>query len=129
MLWPMQALFRFVTGPDVIRSIVGWAPKNASGSGTSIGLTARFLVLAGEQDVLCTPTILKDAAERYGAAVRQCAKMGRLNGISESDIKSEDVDEGSGVAFKVAKGLGHHLQNHVKWERSAEHILKWVEQL
>ncbi|KAJ8110912.1 hypothetical protein OPT61_g6368 [Boeremia exigua] len=107
MLWPMQALFRFVTGPDVIR----------------------FLVLAGEQDVLCTPSILKDAASRYGAAVQQCARMGKLDGFSGNDIKFGSDGEGSGVGFKVAKGLGHHLQNHIEWERGAQQILEWVEEL
>lgn len=129
MLWPMQALFRFVTGPDVISSIVGWATKKTSGSDESSRIAPRFLVLAGEKDVLCTPSILEDAAERYGAAFHHCVRVGKVDGVSESDFGSGNGKEGAGVSFKVAKGLGHHLQNHVEWEIGAEEILRWAEQL
>lgn len=125
MLWPMQALFRFVTGPDVVSSIVGWSPRKAAGSAGSAGIAPRFLVLAGEKDVLCTPSILKDAADRYGAAFHHCVQVGKLDGISDDDVQPGD----GGVNFKIAKGLGHHLQNHVEWERGAEQILELVQQL
>lgn len=129
MLWPIQALFRFVTGPDVISSIVGWSLKKAPESDKPAGVIPRLLVLAGEKDVLCTPSILKDAAERYGAAFQHCVRAGGVDGLSESDLSSASGDETDGVSFKVAGGLGHHLQNHVEWEKGAEQILRWVEQL
>lgn len=128
MLWPMQALFRFVTGPDVISSIVGWRLKKATDSDKYADLSSRFLILAGEEDVLCTPSILKDAANRYDAAFHHCMATGKLDDVSESNVTLESEDL-SGVTFKVAKGLGHHLQNHVEWERGAEEVLQWLEQL
>lgn len=129
MLWPMQCLFRFVTGSDVISSIVNWTVRGSSDFGRPTAIIPRFLVLAGEQDVLCTPSILKDATERYNASFHHCLRLGKLHGLSESDITSEKSEEWRGVTFKVAKGLGHHLQNHVDWERGAEEILGWAEHL
>ena len=131
MLWPAQALFRFVTGPDVISSIVGWAPSKRSGPNGTVGISPRFLVLAGEKDVLCTPSILQDAAKRYGAAFHHCVRVGKLDGVSESDIRlgSGQGNEWYGVPFRVMKGLGHHLQNHIEWVQGAEEILRWVQQL
>lgn len=125
----MQALSRFVTGPDVISSIVGWTLKKVSGSDKSLGFAPRFLVLAGEQDVLCTPSILKDAADRYSVAFNHCIRTDKLDGLSQSDIRPGSGGEWDGVRFRVAKALGHHLQNHVEWERGAEEIFNWVEQL
>jgi hypothetical protein len=108
MLWPMQALFRFVTGPDVVCSIEWVVTKSAS---LSHRATPRFLILAGEHDVLCV-------------------KMGKLDGVSEHDSQDgPGRDEDDGVRFRIAKGLGHHLQNHVEWERGAEEILEWTETL
>jgi hypothetical protein len=131
MLWPMQALFRFVTGPDVISSIVGWTLRKPAGPSERAGIAPRLLVLAGEEDVLCTPSILKDAAERYHTAFQHCVSVGKLDGVSGDDVKveSEQGDEWDGVCFRVAKGLGHHLQNHIGWESGALEILRWVEQL
>jgi hypothetical protein len=127
MLWPMQALFRFVTGPDVVCSIEWVVTKSAS---LSHRATPRFLILAGEHDVLCMPAILHDAAERYRDAFRHCVKMGKLDGVSEHDSQDgPGRDEDDGVRFRIAKGLGHHLQNHVEWERGAEEILEWTETL
>jgi hypothetical protein len=110
MLWPLQALFRFVSGPDVISSIVGWRQGSRQ---------ARMLVLAAEKDVLCTPAISKDAAERYRGGWRKVVGNG---------VQSRNGGE-DGVRFRVVHGLGHHLQNHVEWEKGAEEILEWVEGL
>ena len=131
MLWPMQALFRFVTGPDVISSIVGWTPRNPVTSDELSGVASRLLVLAAEDDVLCTPKILEDAAERYRAAFYYCMKMGKLDGVYESDarVRKEAHTGSDGVDFKIAERLGHHLQNHVEWERGAEIVLRWVKEL
>lgn len=131
MLWPLQALFRFVTGQDVISSIEGWAPRNSSSSGECAGITPRFLVVAGENDVLCTPSILRDAADRYRTAFQYCVRMKKLDGISEDDVLTAGgEDDGyDGVSFKVVKELGHHLQNHVEWQRGAEEILRWAQEL
>jgi hypothetical protein len=127
MLWPMQALFRFVTGPDVVCSIDWITTKSAS---LWHKTNPRFLILAGEHDVLCTPAILHNAAERYRDAFRYCVKVGRLDGISEHDLQGNSGKDGDdGVQFKVARGLGHHLQNHVEWERGADEILAWAEEL
>ncbi|OAL03828.1 alpha/beta-hydrolase [Phaeosphaeriaceae sp. SRC1lsM3a] len=130
MLWPMQALSPFVTGPDVVSRIEGWKPRK---SGESAGVAPRLLVLAAEHDVLCTPPVLEDAAKRYRAAFQHCVKVGKLDGVSEDDVRVEMGDEEGenrdGVAFTVVKGLGHHLQNHVEWERGAEALLRWTEQL
>lgn len=137
MCWPMQALSPFVTGPDVVSQITGWTPRKVSTSlkqaGGPTGIAPRFLVLAAEHDVLCTPPVLKDAAKRYRAAFHHCMRVGMLAGVSEEDVRIEDSDgEGEdrdGVAFTVVKGLGHHLQNHVEWERGAEAVLRWADEL
>jgi hypothetical protein len=133
MCWPMQALAPFVTGPDVVSRITGWTPRKSEKDDGSAGITPRILVLAAEHDVLCTPPVLRDAAKRYRAAFHQCIRMGKLDGVSEYDLREEDSDEEGeerdGVAFTVVKGLGHHLQNHVEWERGAEALLSWTEKL
>lgn len=124
MLWPLQGLLRFVTGPDVLSSITGWAAGTA-------GVRQRLLVLAAEHDVLCTPKLLLDAAKRYRSAFRDLVGKGGLEGVSEKDLRPETEQEENwdGVRYRVVKGLGHHLQNHVEWERGAEELLEWVEQL
>jgi hypothetical protein len=131
MCWPMQALLPFVTGPDVVSQITGWAPRQTDRE--HAGITPRLLVVAAEHDVLCTPPVLEDAAKRYRAAFEHCVRAGKLDGVSEDDVRVEDGDkEGEdrdGVVFAVVKGLGHHLQNHVQWERGAEAVLRWAEKL
>jgi hypothetical protein len=128
----MQALSAFVTGPDVLTRITGWKARKSVGDEPS-GITPRFLVVAAEHDVLCTPPVLRDAAKRYRAAFHHCVRVGKLDGVSEDDARVEKCDEESeerdGVAFTVVKGLGHHLQNHVEWEKGAEALLKWANQL
>jgi hypothetical protein len=132
MCWPMQALAPFVTGPDVVSRITGWTPRKSKADGPA-GITPRLLVLAAEHDVLCTPSVLQDAAKRYRAASHHCVRVEKLDGVSEYNLREEDSDEEGeerdGVAFTVVKGLGHHLQNHVEWERGAEAVLRWTDKL
>ncbi|KAF1928001.1 uncharacterized protein M421DRAFT_101376 [Didymella exigua CBS 183.55] len=125
MLWPMQVLFSFVSGLDVAGAIVGWSLRKAPEPNGSSGVAPRLLVLAGKKDVLCTPGILEDAANRHSAAFHHCVRAGKLDGISEDDVGRGD----KGVIFAVTEGLGHHLQNHVEWERGAKEVLEWAEQL
>jgi hypothetical protein len=132
MCWPLQGLFPFVTGPDVVQSITGWKPrKPASENGTGAGIAPRLLVLAAELDVLCTPSVLFDVAKRYRSAFHFCLGAGKLDGVKEHDTRAEDdeSEEWDGVTFKVVRGVAHHLQNHVRWERGAEEVLKWAENL
>ena len=132
MLWPMQALSAFVTGPDVVSRIEGWKPRSSSTAGEA-GVAPRMLVLAADHDVLCTPPVLEDAAKRYRAAFHHCVRVGKLDGVSEDDLSTEkengEGEHRDGVAFTVVKGVGHHLQNHVEWEKGAEALLRWTEQL
>lgn len=120
MLWPVQALFKFVTGPDVLSSITGWSAE------ADAGVSHNMLVLAAEHDVLCTPAISKDAAERYRAAFVDSVKHGKVDGIKATDLQPAKEQ---GVMFKVVKGVAHHLQNDVEWEKGAQVILEWIEQL
>ncbi|KAL6710258.1 hypothetical protein ACN47E_009204 [Coniothyrium glycines] len=127
MCWPMQALSPFVTGPDVIQQITGWTPrKSGTTKSGSSGIAPRFLVLAAEQDVLCKPTVLLDAAQRYRAAFRECLRLRKLDGVSGQNASPEDED---GVAFREVKGVAHHLQNHIEWQKGAEVVLGWAEDL
>jgi hypothetical protein len=132
MCWPMQALAPFVTGPDVVSRITGWSPRKSKTDGPT-GITPRFLVLAAEHDVLCTPPVLRDAARRYRTAFHHCVRLGKLDGVSDYDVREadsgEEGEERDGVAFTVIEGLGHHLQNHVEWERGAEAVLRWTDKL
>lgn len=132
MLWPMQALSPFVTGPDVLSSIAGWGTTskipNSSTRPTTANLSERLFVLAAEKDVLCKPSILEDAAHRYSQAYCDMVNKGEmkspdgLEAISRGQI-------GNGVRFRIAKGLAHHLQNHEEWEKGADEVKEWVEQL
>lgn len=130
----MQALFRFVSGPDVISSITGWRSQkpasSAKGDGP-VGVTDRMLVLAAERDVLCTPAILQDAAQRYQAAFDEVVKAKKIDGVSEGDLSNgrKEREIGYGVSFQVVPRLGHHLQNHVEWKIGAEMLLTWVQKL
>ncbi|KAH7130404.1 Alpha/Beta hydrolase protein [Dendryphion nanum] len=131
MLWPIQALFRFVTGPDVLSSITRWGVPKPTSSNTKISpessnsVNSRFLVLAAEHDVLCTPAILEDVAQRYRAAFRELVSNKKIDGVSKDDLRGNE----NGVSFRVVPGLGHHLQNHVEWENGAKVILEWVDAL
>jgi hypothetical protein len=128
----MQALRSFVTGPDVVQSTTGWKPRKPTRQDElGAGIAPRFLVLGAELDVLCMPTVLFDAAKRYRAAFHYCIRVGKLDGVSECDARVEDdeSEDWDGVTFKVMKGFGHHLQNHIEWERADIQLLKWVEGL
>ncbi|KAF2736184.1 alpha/beta-hydrolase [Polyplosphaeria fusca] len=130
MLWPMQMLPRVVTGPDVLASIVGWRPR-ASSAGKAGGVAPRLMVLAAEHDVLCTPAISLDAAQRYRGAFRALVAKKELDGISAKNLRTEAEEGGKwdGVGFKVVPGVAHHMQNEEDWERGAQEILRWVEDL
>lgn len=128
----MQCVSRFITGPDVLSSIVGWKDSE-SGSEHSkrTGMTSRLLVLAAEKDVLCTPAILQDTAQRYRAAFKDMVKTHKIDGPPDPtlDADSKDSSDSCGVRFRVVEGLGHHLQNHVEWEKGAEVVMEWYAQL
>ncbi|KAH7089146.1 Alpha/Beta hydrolase protein [Paraphoma chrysanthemicola] len=134
MCWPMQALSPFVTGPDVLSRITGWSPRGSSGKTNSpAGITPRLLVVAAEHDVLCTPPVLEDAAKRYRVAFHHCVRIGKLDGVSESDARldanEQEGEDRDGVAYVVVKGIAHHLQNHENWQSGAEVLLRWTEKL
>ena len=129
MLWPVQALFRFVTGPDVLSSITGWGAR-ISTKAAEVGdegskLKQGLFVLAAEKDVLCTPAVLEDAAQRYRQALRTIVSQG--DNLQRKRIIGTAPE--SGVRFRVVKGLAHHLQNHEEWERGADEVHQWLEQL
>lgn len=132
MLWPVQALTPIVTGPDVIQSITGWKPRQQKqGAEKKTSVAPRLFVLAAEFDVLCTPSILRDAAYRYRTAFQDSVRLRKLDGISEHTGHAEDdkSEESNGVRFEIVKGVAHHLQNHVEWGKGAEVVLDWVEEL
>ncbi|ORY18294.1 Alpha/Beta hydrolase protein [Clohesyomyces aquaticus] len=135
LLWPMQMMWRFVTGPDVMSNITGWRTTTTKkeGNGKEGCVKPRLLVLAGEKDVVCKPWLLLDAAKRYQAAFRDMVGRGQVPGIETKDLDSGDsgVIGGSGVLYRVAKGVGHHMQNQEegKWQRGAEEIAGWLEGL
>jgi hypothetical protein len=123
MLWPMQGLSKFVTGPDVLASITGWTSRTVR---EGLEVSRNMLVLAAEWDVLCTPELLRDATGRYRDAFLQLVRARKVDGVAVGDLEG---DEEGGVAFSIVGGVGHHLQNHVEWERGAEQVLRWVEKL
>lgn len=61
------------------------------------------------------------------------AHTGNSATVSGDNVREErggeEEKERGGVAFMVVKELGHHLQNHVEWERGAEAVLRWTEKL
>lgn len=136
--WPLQGLIPFVNARNVVSSIMGWRLRSASASGISTPMAtprirSRLLVIAGEHDVLCTPSVLQDAAMRYRAAFRQMLQEGKLDGLDTAGERghtaNEHEDGDEGVSFRVIKGVAHHIQNHVEWQKGAEEILQWAEQL
>lgn len=135
MCWPLQALNAFVTGPDVLQRITGWSYVHRSlNQGTTStlpasGVTPRLFVLAAQHDVLCRPATLLNTARHYRNAFRQCLEMRKWQGVSSETLALADDDSRDGVRFKVVKGVAHHLQNHVEWERGSEELLKWTELL
>jgi pimeloyl-ACP methyl ester carboxylesterase len=129
MLWPMQALNAFITGPDVLSSITGWAhpksrPSISSSDKSTSELTQRLFILAAEKDVLCTPAILKDAAQRYRRAFKEMASKSNLE-----NMRQGKESESNGVRFRVVNGVAHHVQNHEEWEKGADEVRTWLEQL
>ncbi|KAF2703665.1 alpha/beta-hydrolase [Pleomassaria siparia CBS 279.74] len=134
MLWLMQTLFCVVIGGDVLSSITGWGSRKAipaSKTRGSKGIPGRLLVLAAERDVLCRPDILLGVAQRYCAAFSDLVREGKIEGVSEVDLRAEK-EQGvvwDGVGFQVVKGLGHHLQNHEDWEAGADVIWRWLRRL
>lgn len=87
---------------------------------------SRLFILAAEHDVLCTPELLHDAAERYRKGFGEVVRRGKIEGVGEQDLGGADEDW-NGVRFRGVKGVAHHLQNHVEWERGADEVLEWVE--
>lgn len=57
MLWPVQALNAFISGPDVLSSITGWVRRKPRLLASSPNPTQRLFVLAAEQDVLGTDAL------------------------------------------------------------------------
>ncbi|KAF2451716.1 alpha/beta-hydrolase [Karstenula rhodostoma CBS 690.94] len=128
MLWPMQALNAFVTGPDVLSSITSWAhrrsvPSTSTSDRPMSESNQRLFILAAEKDVLCTPAILEDAAQRYRRAFKEMAS----NDLEGSNLKQDDME--NRVRFRVVDGVAHHLQNHEEWGKGADEVRKWLEQL
>lgn len=128
LLWPMQALNAFVTGPDVLTSITGWEGRKytrlPSTNDEELSVSQRLFIIAAEKDVLCTPAILEDAAQRYKRAYQEMT--------SNSEWKAprkEQEHEDTGVRFTVVKGVAHHMQNHEEWASGSAEVLKWLEQL
>jgi hypothetical protein len=135
MLWPLQCLFRFVSGPDVLSSIVDW---NWGAGEETASKPSRLFVLAAEHDVLCTPEICEDAALRYRAAFQELraaregishsksSEIGKNSARTHPSTQAEGQIDGDGVRFCIVPGLGHHLQNHLEWERGAVEIESWL---
>lgn len=124
--WPLQGLFPFVNAQNVIASITGWRRRSDLMSGTTTSSTtstegSRFLVIAGEHDVLCTPVVLEDAANRYRKAFQQVLERGKLD-------EARNAARDDGVRFMVIPGVAHHIQNHAEWQRGADEILNWLQQ-
>lgn len=129
MLWPTQALNAFVTGPDVLTSITGWTrrgsiPSTSQSDKPISDVSQRLFILAAEKDVLCTPAILEDAAQRYRRAFQEMTSDRKARNLAK-----EQEDKDNGVRFKVVEGVAHHLQNHEGWEKGADEVCKWLEQL
>ncbi|KAF2747917.1 alpha/beta-hydrolase [Sporormia fimetaria CBS 119925] len=143
MLWPMQGLFAFVTGPDVLRSITGWTspePKRGELEDES-HIRDSVLVLAAEKDVLVRPEIAKDAALRYQRALLDVESSDRSEGLDGDGERKEKVKKGirdlergvglrgSGVRFVVLSGATHHFMNEKENGKGMVELLYWVEQL
>jgi hypothetical protein len=108
MIWPLFMMTPFVNTSGVIDNIVGWKEGKKS-----------LLVVAGEKDVLMTPTIMWDLRTVYKNVVKRW-----LPWLSEESKEGEE-----NVGFEVVSDSGHHFQNDIHWEEAAEKIEKFLRQL
>lgn len=126
LLWPMACMFRYVTTRTILSSLVG------SDGG-------RVLLIAGEKDILVTPSLIARAAEDYRVERRKLVAEGVLKRVNsdEQNVNNTDVggsgdkDIGSmdGIEFKIIPKSGHHVQNDLQWEEAAQLIYDWLERL
>jgi hypothetical protein len=119
MAWPIGMMFSFINVTTVLKNIVGWKGENGD----------RILVIAGEKDKLMGVTLMQRLAADYRLAFTKSIGA-LLVSDSKSEIETDKAkDRSNGVAFGVVERSGHHIQNDLYWENSAQQILEFVEHL
>jgi len=125
LLWPMACMFRYVTTRTILSSLVGWDG-------------GRVLLIAGEKDVLVTPTLVARAAEDYRTERRKLVVERTLKEVNSEEQgvdtksagipRSRDGDVGSidGIDYSIISKSGHHVQNDMQWEEAAKVISNWL---
>ena len=117
LMWPFQMIMPVGRAADILKGVSGWWEKGKGGAKTCL------LVVAGEKDVLCRPRILEALAGWYRGALKE----GYPSSSANRDAAEREAEEG--VRFRVVKGVAHHMQNEVEWEKGAEEILRWLKEL
>jgi pimeloyl-ACP methyl ester carboxylesterase len=131
--WPLQMLPPVGKAVNILRSITGWrtgAVKESDGSRPGHTLVNDCLfVLAAEHDVLCRPPILRAMAQKYRQGLADLIAPADPEIQAELTDPDADPKDWEGVRFRIVKGVAHHMQNEVEWERGAEGIAIWLDGL
>lgn len=135
--WPLQMILPVGKPVDILRGIVGSkvqprtrkGREDYDGNSNHRGTVKQCLfVIAAEHDVLCRPKLMRDMAQKYrrGLADLVGSQDEKLRmRLADPDVEPEEWE---GVRFRVVKGVGHHLQNEVEWERGIEEIELWLDE-
>lgn len=122
ILWPLGMMFPFVNTRNVLKNLLGWSTASKE----------RVLVLAGSEDALMGVKLMLRMAKHYRKAFTVLVRQKHLRADlveAETEIEDKDGSSGRGVRFGVVDGAGHHMQNDLQWEDSAQQLLSFVEQL
>lgn len=122
LLWPLGIMLPFVNTRNVLKNIVGWGAASKE----------RVFVLAGSKDTLMGVKLMRRMAQHYRNSFAKLVKREFLQAdLAEAEADTQEADEfsSSGVRFSVVEGAGHHMQNDLQWEDTAQQLLTFVEQL
>lgn len=123
LTWPLEMMFPFVNVRNVMNNILGWGSA----------MKGRLLVLAGGEDKLMSPKLMRRMAEQYCQGFEMLSRSKPL-GPRVDSLPLDKIADGeeifSGpVRFGIVKGAGHHFQNDLQWEDGASQVLTFIEQL
>jgi len=118
LIWPSGMMFRFVNVRNVLSNIVGWEDYRHE----------RVLIVAGEKDTLMGVELMRRMAAEYRQASLDILRTSSDSKKEEVDVAGNNKGDG-GVGFAVIPGSGHHIQNDLSWEESADKIISFLDQL
>ena len=106
LLWPSTMMLPFVKCYRVLRGII--APPSPS-----VTPRPKILVIAGGEDRLMGVKLMRQMAAAYRVA------------LAKENLK----DPEAGAQFDVIEKSGHHVMLDCYWEKCAERVLRFVEEV